>query len=247
MELDEFHVGGAAAGTPGGGNAVTGGGVGVGGVKVDLARAAGGQNGVRRAEGDDLVRAFVERVQAQAARRLVRGLEFVAGDQVHQRVLLEQADVGGLPDALNQGALHGGPGGVRHVHDAAGAVAALAGQVQDTVFFRKRHAQPLQPGDGVGRVFHHFLGGGQVTQAGASHQCVVHMGRKGVAFFQHGCNAALRPAAGAVGHGAFGQDGHAVGGGQVQRGGQSGQAAANDQNIKGVGHGSAWKGPTVGG
>jgi hypothetical protein len=67
VELDELHVRHPAARAPGGGNAVAGGGVGVGGVQVHLARAAGGQDGVRRAEGQHLVGRFVQRVQAQAA------------------------------------------------------------------------------------------------------------------------------------------------------------------------------------
>ena len=47
VELDEFHVLHPAARAPGCGNAVARGGVGVGGVQVHLARAAGGQERVR--------------------------------------------------------------------------------------------------------------------------------------------------------------------------------------------------------
>jgi len=65
------------------------------------------------------------------------------------------------------------------------------------------------------------------------------MSIKAVAFGQHGGNAALGPAAGAVAQAAFGDDGHAVRGRQVQRGRQAGQAAADNQDIKIVCHGSS--------
>jgi hypothetical protein len=75
VELDELHVADAAAGAPGGGDAVAGGGVGVAGVEVNLAGAAGGQQGVARRKGADdaasragrAVVAVVERIQADAA------------------------------------------------------------------------------------------------------------------------------------------------------------------------------------
>ena len=134
VELDEFHIRSAAAGAPGGCNAVAGGGVGVGGVEVNLARAASGQNRLRGAEGDDVAGTFVQCVETQAALVRLACCVFGAGDQVHQRMLLKQCDVGRMPDLIDQRALHGGPCGIGHVHDAAGAVAALAGQVQYAVF-----------------------------------------------------------------------------------------------------------------
>jgi hypothetical protein len=132
VELDELHVRHPAAGAPGGGNAVAGGGVGVGGVQVHLARAARGQDGLRRAEGHHLVGTFVQRVQAQAA--VQRQAALLAGDQVHQRVVLEQRDVGRAAHMFDQRFLHRRAGGVGHVHDAPRAVAAFARQVQVAVF-----------------------------------------------------------------------------------------------------------------
>ena len=52
------------------------------------------------------------------------------------------------------------------------------------------------------------------------------------AFGQDSGDPALGPAAGAVGQLALGDDGHAVGGGQVQGGGQAGQPAADDQDVE---------------
>ena len=67
MELDELHVGDAAAGAPGHGDAVAGRGVGIGGVEVDLAGAAGGEHGMAGAEGDHPVAVAVEHIGAEAA------------------------------------------------------------------------------------------------------------------------------------------------------------------------------------
>ena len=62
---------------------------------------------------------------------------------------------------------------------------------------------------------------------------------EGIVVGQHGGNAALRPAAGAILQLALGDYGHAVRGRQVQCGRQTGQAAAHNQDIKivrGSGH-----------
>ena len=68
VELDEFHVGHPAAGAPGHRDAVAGGGVGVGGVEIDLAGAAGGQHGMPGGKGFDLAAGLVEHIGAVAAR-----------------------------------------------------------------------------------------------------------------------------------------------------------------------------------
>ena len=52
---------------------------------------------------------------------------------------------------------------IGRVHHAPCAVPPFTGQVQLTVFFRKRHAQTLQPTDGVGRAGHRGAGGAPPT------------------------------------------------------------------------------------
>ena len=56
VELDEFHVGDPAAGAPAHGDAVTGRDVGIGGVEIDLARAARGQHDMLGGNGDHFAR-----------------------------------------------------------------------------------------------------------------------------------------------------------------------------------------------
>ena len=116
-----------------------------------MPRATGGQDGVWRTEGLDLVAVHVQHIGAVAALGggavLLSG-QLGIGDQVHQHVVLEERDAGGLARQAAQCGLHGGAGGVGGVHDAAVGVAALAGQVQFAVFGGEGHAQFLQPGDG---------------------------------------------------------------------------------------------------
>ena len=239
VKLDELHVGHPAARAPGRGDAVAGGGVGVGGVEVHLARAAGGQNGVAGAEGLDLVPVHIQHIGPVAAWRCVGRCtgQLAAGDQVDQHVVLEEHDVGVGPRAFTQRGLHRRASGVGHVHDAPVAVTTLARQVQLAVLGGKGHTHLAQPGNRRGGVFHGEAGGLQITQAGSGHQGVVHVGCVAVAFGQHGGDAALRPVARPVGNAAFGDHRHPVGGRQVQRGGQAGQAAADDQHVKVVGLG----------
>jgi len=239
VELNEFHVADPAAGAPGSRDAVAGRGVGVGGVEVDLARAAGAQHGVRRDEGLDLVGVLVEGVGAQAA-ALAIGAAFgmlVAQDQVGQHMAFEHLDIGCHAHAVDQGVLDGGAGGVGHMHDAAVAVAALARQVQLALVLGELGAHLAQPADGLGRVLDREAGRGRVAQAGAGDEGVLHMGLEAVVVGQHGRNAALGPAARAVGDGALGQDGDLQMGGQQQGGAQAGQAAADDDDIEAAGGG----------
>ena len=93
--------------------------------------------------------------------------------------------------------------------------------------------------DGLGRVLHHHLRGFQVAQACTGHQGVLHVVVEGVGWVHHGGNATLRPAAGTVGQLPFGQHRNALRGRQLQCGGQPGQAAAHDHDVKmlGVCHG----------
>ena len=67
--------------------------------------------------------------------------------------------------------------------------------------------------------------------AGAGNQGVVHMRLDRVAAVHRGGNAALRPVAGTVGHLALGDDGDAAPVGQLERGGQRGEAAAEDEDV----------------
>ncbi|MCY1299417.1 hypothetical protein D9M70_489450 [compost metagenome] len=141
MELDEFHVRHPAARAPRHGDAVAGGGVRVGGVQVDLARAARGQHGVRGGEGMHCAGVVVEHVQAVAP--VARQSHLARRDQVDREMVFEDGDVRMLRGLLQQRADHRVSGGIGRVDDAPAAVAAFAGQVEaqfGLLVARERHA-----------------------------------------------------------------------------------------------------------
>ncbi len=232
VELDELHVRDPAARAPGHRDAVAGGGVGIGGVEVDLAGAAGRQHGVRCAEGEHLVGGLVEHVQALAARcsaspslrPVIRSTSVCCSNSVM---------LGRAPHLLDQRALHRGAGGVGRMHDAALAVAAFAREVQRAVLEREGHAEPAQPGDGLGRMLDHEARGGQVAEARARHQRVVDVRLHAVAIGR--APLAMPPWAHWLAPSssrALGDDGHAMRGCEMQCGAESGQAAADDEHVE---------------
>ena len=103
VELDEFHVGHADPGPVADGHPVAGGDVGVAGVEIDLAGAAGGQQDDGGDEGVDLTGVLIENVNTDAG---FFGIgddgapadQLVPGDQIHGDVVFVNGDVGLLQD-----------------------------------------------------------------------------------------------------------------------------------------------------
>ena len=135
--------------------------------------------------------------------------QLVGGDQVNGAMVFEQADVGVGAHLFFQRHLHGVPGGIGRVDDAALAVSAFAGQMK-TQFgcgvARKRHALLDQPFDGFAAVLDDIARGALVAQAAAGDQGVFDVLLVAVARVQHGRDPALRPVAGAIEQRAFGND-----------------------------------------
>lgn len=127
VELVELQVADPAAGAPGHGDAVAGVAVGIAGIKVDLARATGGQHAEAGTEGIDFAAFPIQHVGAQAA--LARQAELALGDQVDRHPLRQQLDVRSPPGLGQQGIEDRGAGGVGGMDDAPVAVPAFAGQV----------------------------------------------------------------------------------------------------------------------
>jgi len=88
-----------------------------------------------------------------------------------------------------------------------------------------------QPGDHVARLAGNHAGDRFVAQTGAGDQGVVHMGLHRVAVVDCRGDAALRPVAGAVDHLALGDNGDAALVSKLERGGQRGEAAAEDEDV----------------
>ena len=97
MKLDEFHIRHAAARAPTHGDAIAGGGIGIGGVEIDFAGAASRQHCVMRANGADLSCHAVQHISAIAAIALsglhTRVDKFGAGNEIDGDMALKHGDI----------------------------------------------------------------------------------------------------------------------------------------------------------
>ena len=208
VELDELHVLDPAAGAPGHGDAVARGGIGVGRVKVDLARATGGDHGVRRRERHDAILVQIQDVSSPAA--VVVQTELGSGHEVNDDVPLEHRDVGMAAHLVGQGLLDGRTGRVGDMDDATVAVAALARQVVARLAARERHALRDQPFDRLAPPLDHEAGGQGIAKSGAGGEGVLDMGCNRIGIVEHRRDTTLRPRRRRVIDGAFGHQGNAM-------------------------------------
>ena len=172
---------------------------------------------------------LVQRVKAQAA-RLGRARPELAAVIRSTAVLFQQRDVGRAPHLLDQRLLHRRAGGVGDMHDAPRRVAALARQVQVALLLGKG-TPARQPVDASGACSTTKRSRRGRTGPRRRPACRPR-GLQAVALVQDGGDAALGPAAGAVVDRTLGHHHHRCVGGQVQGGGQAGQAAADDENVE---------------
>lgn len=118
MKLNEFHIGHHDAGPPGHCHAIAGRHVGIAGVEIDFAAAAGRQDDTVRAVGEDFALLLVERVDAGAT--VFSGEpELRRGDQIDGVVVLEKGDLRMRPHCsqellfdLSSGGVSSGESGV---------------------------------------------------------------------------------------------------------------------------------------
>ena len=217
VELHELHIGYAATGAPGHGDAVPGGGVGIGRVQIDLARAAGREHGVVCRNGQHCVTPFVQYIGTVTT--LLFLAEFASGDQIYRDVLFEDGDVGVCQHAFGQCLLHRFAGGIGRMDDAAATVAALAREVEvgaAALGSGKRHALVDQPTDSRCAALDHKACRLLVAQAGAGRERIADMLGQTIVRCLHRSDPALCPGAGAVQQPAFGDNGNLLPIGQFQ-------------------------------
>jgi hypothetical protein len=241
MELNELHIGHGGPRAIGHGDAVAGGDVGIGGVKIDFAAAAGGQEDKGGGEGLDPVCGFVKHISAQAAvaRRTLYALaarQLLGGDKVDGEMVFEHLDVGMAGHGVEQSPLDFAAGDVLGVQDAAFGMTAFAAQIQFAaavdIAFGKFHAEFDQFGDAGGALgddgAHDLL----MAEAGAGGEGVAHVHFDGVLLAGDGGDAALGVVGVGFGAGFLGGNGDAPQMGGLQREGKAGNAAAQDQEVK---------------
>lgn len=233
VELDEFEVGDLRARAQGEGHAVAGGDGRVGGGGEDLAHAAGGEDHGGGVDGSHtVVLALAHDVQGDTG-----GAAVGVCQQVQDERVLDRAQ------ATRAYGLDEGPGDLRaggvaaRMGDAAAVVAALAGQLQAALLrLVEVGAGRDQAVHGVGSLGDEEPYGLLVAQARAGHQGVVQVLFGGVALAEGRGDAALGPAGGAVVETGLGDDDRTEAGGlAAQRGGEAGDARADDHDVGGDG------------
>ena len=228
MELEELHVGQFGAGLRGQGDAVAGGYGGIGGVGVDLACAAGGDE--EGAGGDAMA---VRAGGFGAGGGKVGSDDAAAGDdQVGDHGPLGKADALLGAGKGDEGTADLGAGGVAvGVEDAGQRVSAFAGAEQAASFRIKARA-PLDEFGHAERAFgDERFGGGAVDEAVAGIDGVFEMEGDVLVAFHGDGDSAL----GVVGIGLaerlLGDDQDIAVAGQFDGGAQAGNACAHDQKI----------------
>ena len=124
VELDEFHVGDAAACAPAHGDAVAGGGVGGGGVQINLACSACGQHRILCGDGNDFAAQAIQCICAVAA--IVIFSHLFAGDEIDGNILFQQGNIWMRARLFGNSLLHGPASCVGGMDDAAMAMSAFA-------------------------------------------------------------------------------------------------------------------------
>lgn len=230
VELHELHVLDFGPDCGGEGDAVGGGDAGVGGLSVDFAGSAGGEEG---GAGEECAGFGV--ADADGGTDAV----VVVGEETGDEGLFEDVNAGVVADGLADGAFDFPAGFVGVVDDAVAGVAAFA-----TEFGVELGAEAAEPFDGTGGFGDEEADGFGVAESGSGDEGVLFVEVNAVGVADGGGDAALRPGGVCVGEGGFGDDGDASELGGVESEGETGEAAADDKEIVGVGlHGldSVWR------
>lgn len=179
---------------------------------------------------DDFATVAIERVSAVAA--VVGHAELVAGDQVDRDVPLENGDVRMQANLARQRVLHGEARGIRHVYDAARAVAPFAGEVVARFVASKGDALFDQPVYGLAAVLDDEARRLGVIQEGARDDGVADVRLDRILAIQYGGNAALSPAGSAVLQRTLADQRHLVGFCETEGRRLSGQTTADNENVE---------------
>ena len=236
VKLDELHVGDRRACAVGHYHAVTGGDVRVGGVEVNLAAAAGGEDDRPCRVGLDCIGLIVQHVHADAA--IGVALAKLAGsDQVDREVVFKNVNVFIRSYGLEQGALDLAAGDVLGVQDAPLGVASLAAEIKFAFAIAifalgKFHSEFDQLHDALRAGLDNAANDLLVAQSRTGNQRVLHVALERILLACHCGDAALRVVGVRFRPAFFRDDGNRPGVGHLECERQPGDPAAEDDVIK---------------
>jgi hypothetical protein len=160
-------------------------------------------------------------------------------DQVDGHVVFVKADIAVLPGPLQKHPLHFPAGHIVGVDDAVAGVPALPAQIERRADLRppglpsvlKPTPMVHQFPNSLGAAGDHLVDHVRIAQAVTGIQGILDVQVEGVLLAKDGCDAALGEVGVAVHRLLFGDDGHGSAVGHLEGKHQSGDAAANYQNI----------------
>lgn len=229
VKLHELHVAELRPGPEGNGVAVAGGDGGVGGLAEDLARSAGGQDGLLGPHEGFAVLGIPHQCPAALA---------VDGEQVDDERPFPKGKVGLIAGSLNEGPHDLFAGGIAQgVGDAAVTVPPFLTQRQFAVDGIELCSPVDQFADAVGGIMNHAVDDVGIAQPFAGVEGVGDVVGEVVDGIEHAGDASLGPGAVGDGENVFAEDDGLERGGDFQRGTHAGNAAADDEHVgEHVGH-----------
>jgi 3-dehydroquinate synthase len=224
VELDEFDIADDGAGAPGHGDAIAGGDIGVGGVLVDAAEAAGGeQDGV----GEDGVAFAVAGVVGDGAADLA-----ILHEQIGNGGEAEEADVGKGGGFPIEGAGDFTAGGIAvGMEDAVAGVGAFAAEDEDAAFPIELGAPFEEFLDDAGAFGDEGADGVRVAETIAGGEGILLVEGDLVIVGKGGGDASLRILGGRLMEGVLGEDEHLAVFGKGNGGPQAGDASPDHQKV----------------
>ena len=237
VELHHFHVRHPRPRPPGHRDPVARGTARRGGKEIDAPCAARCYDRGARDMRDDLAAAFVQRIGAPDPARSRIGDLVAAGDQIDAALPRQQRDIGVFLRCLEQRGLHRPAGRIVHMDDPAMRMPAFTGEVQVILFAVERDPQFAQAVDRGGGALDHEFDRFAVVEPRAGNHRVANVVVEGIARIEHRGDAALRPCGGATVEPALGEDQDLLGFGQRERGGETGGARTDHEDVvRGVCH-----------
>jgi hypothetical protein len=159
--------------------------------------------------------------------------KFFGGHEIDYETILKNFNFLVLRNAIDENTHYGEPGSIVRVYDSTTAMPTLLRQVQiaAAVRARKLDAMILQPAYAVGPLLHDLRYGVRMTEPGTRHQSIRMVLADGIFRRHDSSNATLRLKARRICQASFAQDLDAMTLiGQAQRGAQTRDTAAYDEN-----------------
>jgi hypothetical protein len=197
MELNELHILDRCAGTPSHRNAVSSRDAWIGGIKVNLPAATGGEDDAITPQRLDLASGFVQNVAADHS--IFSGVsELASRDEVDCHVILEKLNIRVLLDSVEEALLNLAPGGITIVQNSSFRMSTFFAKIEFAVTvlenpFVKVDAKFGELANRGWAISNDCAHSALVTEPCTRHQSIPNMQLKGVLRTGHRGDTSLGP------------------------------------------------------